>query len=231
MKLMLNRTTGTHFSARLLRKSALVLTGAALGFALWTATAPMASAQGNSPQQMLQAGLPQGRTMENASRQQLLSAVSTATRNNPAQSPQIVRVAITARPQWAADIMRAAFQAVGTRSENCPLLARILRAATNAAPDQANALTELAMSLAPDCADQFQRGGGGGDDEGNFGAPPANVNPPPGSIGGGGGQGNVVAICHNNRTIFVSPRGAEAHLSQHPGDRLGPCQVTPTQNP
>jgi len=228
MKLMLNRTTGTHFSTRLLRKTAVALTGAALGFTFLMASVPMASAQGNSPQQMIQSNLG-GRTMANANRQQLLTAVSAAARSNPAQAPQIARVAITARPQWAADIMRAAFQAVGTRSENCALLARILRASTAAAPDRASELTELAMSLAPDCADQFQRGGGG--DEGEFGAPPANVNPPPGSIGGGGGQGNVVAICHNNRTIFVSPRGAEAHLSQHPGDRLGPCQVTPTQNP
>jgi hypothetical protein len=228
---MLTRTTGTHFSARLLRKSAVVLTGAALALTLFAATAPMASAQGNSPQQMLQSSLPQGRTMANASRQQLLNAVSTASRNTPAQAPQFARLAITARPELAVDILRAAFNGVGTRSENCALLARILRAAQEAAPDKTSELTEAAVAMAPDCADRFQRGGGGGEDEGNYGGVPTNVLPPPGSIGGGGGQGNVVAICHNGRTIFVSPRGAEAHLRQHPGDRLGPCQVTPTQNP
>ena len=41
---------------------------------------------------------------------------------------------------------------------------------------------------------------------------------------------NSVAICHNGHTIMVSPQGAENHLRNHPGDTLGPCEVTPVQN-
>jgi len=74
------------------------------------------------------------------------------------------------------------------------------------------------------------RGGRGGEGEGNFEQGPGNQNPPPGSIGAGGGQGNVVAICHNGHTIFVSPQGAENLLRTHPGDTLGPCVVTPVTN-
>ena len=45
MKNMLKGTNGTHFSARLLRSTAVAITGVALGFALWTATAPISVAQ------------------------------------------------------------------------------------------------------------------------------------------------------------------------------------------
>jgi hypothetical protein len=231
MKQLLTRTTGTHFTARLLGSSAVLLAGVALGVALWTATAPMSIAQGMTPQRMIETNLPQGQTMANANRQQLLRAVSAAARANRNQAPQIVRAAITARPDWAADILRAAFTAVGTGSDNCPLLARVLRAAIQANPDQASALTDLATSLAPDCASQFQQG----TDEGVFGNAPGNQNPPPGSIGGGGAsQGGRCQVCHRTgnggrQTLTISCNAVPAHLRH--GDTEGPCPVTPTQNP
>ena len=161
--------------------------------------------------------------MANASRPQLLAAVQRAIRANRNAAPEIVSVAIAARPELSADILRAAFTTVGTGRQNCPLLERILRAAIEANPDQASALTDLAATLAPNC--QF----GTEPDPGVFDRAPGNLNPPPGSVGGSGGQGNLVAICHNGRTIFVSPRAVDAHIRH--GDTLGACQVTPTQNP
>jgi hypothetical protein len=163
----------------------------------------------------------------------LLSAITGTLRNNKQIAPQVAGAAAQAQPGWAKDILQATFQSGGTGSENCGLLARVLAAIVDASPDQAAELTEMAIQMAGNCSDAFERGGrGGGVDqgEGNFGNVPNNQNPPPGSFGGSGGQGNVVAICHNGRTLFVSPRGAENHLRNHQGDTAGPCTVTPNQN-
>jgi hypothetical protein len=227
MKQMLTPPTGTHFSARLLRSTVVLLTGVALGFALWTATASTSVAQGASPARLIESNLPQGKTLASATKSQLLSAVCAAIRKNRGQAPQIVHVATAARPAWSGDILRTAFDCAG--KDDCGLLGRIFREAVAASPDDASALADLAASLAPGCASAFSSGRHP-DDLGNYGPAPTNVNPPPGSIGGGGWQGNVVAICHNGRTLFVSPRGAEQHLNNHPGDTLGPCVVTPNQN-
>jgi hypothetical protein len=221
MKNMLKGSNGTHFSARLLRSTAVAITGVALGFALWTATAPISVAQGSSPEQMIQQSLPQGRTMANATKPQFLSAVCSAVKNFRDAAPQIVRAAIEARSAWRNDIIRTAVRCLGNR--DCDALNRVHNALVGAYPDDASAITELFGQLAQNC--DF---GGGTPDEGNYGNPPGNLNPPPGSIGGSGGQGNLVAICHNGRTIFVSPRAVQAHLNH--GDTLGACQVTPSQN-
>ena len=228
MKNMLQAPNGTHFTARVLRSTAVLFTGVALGFTLWTATAPLSNAQDTSPTRMIEESLPQGRTMANASKPQFLAAVCSAVKKFRSAAPQITRSAIETKGPWRNDIIRTVVRCMGTR--DCTALGRVLNALNSAYPDDANATTELFLELAPGCASAFGGGGGTGDDEGNFGNAPGNQNPPPGSIGGGGGQGNVIAICHNGRTIFVSPRGAEQHLANHPGDSLGPCQVTPTQN-
>ncbi len=232
MKNMLTGINGVNRSARLLRSTAVALTGLALVLALWSATVPMASAQGNNPARMIEANLPQGQTIAQASKADLLSAVCAAIKKNPRNAPQIARVAATARPEMAGDILRTAFRCATTGANDCALLGRILRSVIAAVPDQASSLTDLAISLAGNCAGSFQPGNGGGEDNGgNFGQGPGNQNPPPGSIGGvGGGQGNVVAICHNGKTIFVSPKTAEKFLALNPGDTLGPCVITPVQN-
>ncbi len=69
MKQMLTPPTGTHFSARLLRSTVVLLTGVALGFALWTATAPTSVAQEHvAHARSIQANLPAGKTMANATK-------------------------------------------------------------------------------------------------------------------------------------------------------------------
>jgi hypothetical protein len=227
MKNMLSGINGTHVTARLLRSTAVVVMGVALGLALWAATAPDANAQGMSPTRMIQEHLPQGVTIANASKPDLLSAVCAAVRKYSNAAPQIVRVAIEARRAWASDILRSAFECLDDK--DCGLLGRTLNAAVSAHPDEAALLTDSAIRWAPNCASSF--GGPGVVDDRGFGLAPLNQNPPPGSIGGGGAQGNVIAVCVNGRTIFVSPRGAENLLNNNPGATLGPCVVTPITNP
>jgi len=209
--------------------------GLGMGVALWTATIPVALAQGNSPAAAVQGSLPQGKTIATASKADLLSALCAAVKKHPGQAPQIARIVAAARPDMARDILRTAFQCLGNGGNGgCKNLGQVLREVIAAVPNDASSLTNLAVELSPDCAGSFPggRGGGGGNgDEGNFDQGPANQNPAPGTLAGGGGQGNVIAVCHNNRTIFVSPQGAENHLNNHPGDTAGPCQVTPVTNP
>jgi hypothetical protein len=228
---MLMRSNDRHFSVRWLRSTAVAIIGLGLGFALWTATVPMASAQGGgNVTKMVEENLPQGQNVGNASKADLLSAICAAVKKHRNAAPQIARAMAAARPDLAKDILRTVFRCLG--NDDCRLLGGVLRAINAAVPNGASEHTTLAVELVPDCAPDFSRPGGGpGDNGGNFdqGAP-GNQNPPPGTIGGGGGQGNVVAICHNGRTIFVSPQGAENHLRVHSGDTLGPCVVTPTAN-
>ncbi|HEX8280434.1 MAG TPA: hypothetical protein VF551_03580, partial [Chthoniobacterales bacterium] len=127
MKQLLKGTNGMHFPARLLRSTAVALTGVALGLALWTATAPMSQAQGNSPAAMIEQNLPQGQSMANASKSDLLSAVCAAIKKNRNAAPQVARVAATARPDLARDILRTAFRCANIGGpDTCDLAGRIL---------------------------------------------------------------------------------------------------------
>ncbi len=202
----------------LLQSHRIAILALVLGMGIWAATVSTSSAQRQSPQSM------------SANDQRAMNDLCTAIQANPQRAPQLARRAAQAHPLVAAEILRTAFRCVGVNEQNCDLLGRILRAIISVVPDKASALTNLALELAPNCAPSFPPPGGGGGGEPGPGASLSNQNPPPGTIAGGGGQGNVVAICHNNRTIFVSPAGAEQHLRNHPGDRLGPCVVTGVMN-
>ncbi|MFL6526593.1 MAG: FecR domain-containing protein [Chthoniobacterales bacterium] len=179
--------------------------------------------------------LPTLKSLRQTNQGEFLGAFPTAIKQWRLVSPQLSGSATTVRREWAHQILRSAFKAVGP---DCPLRARILRAIIAADPAEASALMQLALELGPNCADAFKlegaggSGGGGGDaGEGGFdsnGVPGTPGGPP--LLTGGGAQANVVSVCHKGRTIFVSPAGAQAHLNNHPGDTLGPCQVTPTTN-
>ncbi len=228
MNNMLTGTNGTHFSSGVLRTTAVFLLGLAFSLAIWTASTPDSLAQNMSPVQMIEANLPEGKTISTANKNELLAAVCAAIKKNRGSAAQIVRAAVEARKQWTRDIVRAAFECTG--SDDCRLLGRILRGAIAGNPDDASALTEYATDLVPSCAGSFGGTDSGDDDGGNFGNVPGNQNPPPGSIGGGGGQSNVVAVCINGVTRFFTPEGAEDALRNNPGATLGACQVTPVQN-
>ncbi len=228
MKNLLMVSNGEHYASRLVKTALLAFTALALAMVFLAGSAPKLSAQNMSPEKMLQAQLPAGTSVQTAEKADFLAAVAAAVRQFRSASPQIVRTAVEMHRDWSEDILRAAFQALG--SNDCPLLSRVLRAAIAGNPDAGAALTSLAAQLAPECAASFPSPGTGGGDEGNYPTTPGNLNPPPGSIGGGGGQGNVVAVCINGVTRFFSPEGAQEALRNNPGARLGACVVTPVQN-
>jgi hypothetical protein len=223
MKNLLMVANGGHLAARTVKAALVVLTTLALAAMFWIASTSIVHAQDLSPAKMIESQLPQGSAVETAGKADFLAAVCAAVKKYRTSAPAIAAFAGNAHPDWKKDILRSAFGCLGT--DDCRLLARVLKALS--AGSDASELADLALELAPNCAPAF---GGGQPDEGDFGNPPGNQNPPPGSIGGGGGQGNVIAICHNGMTIFVSPQGAENHLRNHPGDTLGPCVVTAVTN-
>ncbi len=227
MKNLLMVSNGEHLAARVSKATSVLLTTVALGAMFWMASMPAAQAQNMSPEKMIEAQMPPGSSMQGAKKADFLAAVCAAVQKFPKAAPQIARAAAEAHPEWKKDILRTVFRCLG--SDDCSNLGKVVRAL--ATGGDAREITELAVELAPNCASSFGgRGGEGEGDASGFGNAPGNLNPPPGSVGGGGGQGNVIAICHFGRTIFVSPQGAENHLRVHPGDTLGPCVVTPVQN-
>ena len=203
----------------------LTLSALALLAAFSVATIPSAVAQGNDARNLIQQELGSG-NVQTAGKADFLQAVCAAVKKNRGAAPQITRAAIMIHGEWKNDILRTVFECLG--SDDCRLLGRVLRAAIAASPGDADSLTQLATELAPNCAGSF--GGQQPDDDFGPTGGPASQTLLPGTAAAGGGQGNVIAICHNDHTIFVSPQGAEAHLQQHPGDSLGPCQVTPVTN-
>ena len=240
MKTLLTVTKGEHFAARVLRTLGVLLIAAGLSMALWVATTPIANAQSRPADQMslnfvkmIEANLPQGQTIGNAGKRDLLAAVCAAIKKNRGAAAQIVRTAAEAKKAWTPDIQRSAFACVGTERNNCDLLGDIYDALIAANPGDASEITQLALQLAPECARNFQ--GGTDEGEGNFGNPPGNQNPPPGSISGGGGsQSGQCQVCHTSgngkkQTLTISCNAVPAHLGH--GDTEGPCPVTPTQNP
>lgn len=242
MKKLLTVSQGEHIAARIRSTMATLLIGLALVMALWTATAPIAEAQGPDAQQTLQANLPPNTTMAKASKGQLVSAVTAAVKSSPRGIGQFVRLAAQARKGDVEDIVAAAIRALG-RNPDCQLVAQAVDAGTDVNPAVASRIVELALRLAPNCATEIQqtdRAGARGTDaadqgEGNFGGAPGNQNPPPGSISGGGGsQSGRCQVCHRDgqgrrRTLTISCNAVPAHIRH--GDTEGPCPVTPTQNP
>lgn len=211
----------------ILRTPFAVLLAAVLGIGFGVTTIDAARGTEANPLSMVEQFLqPAGKTVARSGKQDLLDAVCQAVKRHRTAAPQIARATAEARPEHRRAIFETAFRCLP--DPTCDLLDDVLETMTTTFPEDAATFSNIAVDLARDCASVFGHVGVG---EGVYDqGPPSNLQPP-GSIGGvGGGQGNVVAICHNGRTIFVSPQGAQGHLRQHAGDSAGPCQVTPTTN-
>src|ERR671916_795990 len=144
MTKMLKGSNGRHFSARWLRSTAVAIVGVGLTVALWTATVPMAFAQGGgNATRLVEDNLPRGQSVANASKADLLSAICAAVKKNRNQAPQIGRVMAEARPDLAKDILRTIFRCLG--NDDCRLLGRVLRGINDAVPAGASEHTSLAV--------------------------------------------------------------------------------------
>jgi hypothetical protein len=236
------RATGTLRSAALRNLIVLALT-LALGLGFWLATAPVTSAARDmTAMEMLQSNLPRDKTLTNASKTEVLDAVCGAVAKWRAHSPQIVRTAVTARHEFAGDIVTIAVRCLRDEKEGplgCDRMVDIYRFAVDGDPGEQAVILESFLMMAPDCRGSFSEGkqvvsppAEGPADFGDFTNTPTNINPPSGAIGGGGFNPtiNQCTVCHNANAIQMPCNGVDKFLKNHPGDFAGACQPTPVTN-
>ena len=235
------RATGTLMSTALRNLIVLALT-LALGLGLWLTAAPMAkAARDMTAMEMLQSKLPRDKTLTSASKTEVLDAVCGAVAKWRAHSPQIVRSAVTARHEFAGDIVTIAVRCLRDEKDGplgCDNLVEIYRFAVDGDPHEQATILESILVMAPDCRGSFAEGkqvisppAEGPSDLGQFTNTPTNINPPSGAIGGGGFNPTTnCTVCHNAHDVQIPCNQVDEHLKNHPGDSAGACQPTPITN-
>jgi hypothetical protein len=221
-----------------------------IGF--WLATAPAARARVTTPLDLIQAGLPPGKSITTATKPEVLAAVCAAVKEHRAIAPEIARTAISAHREYAGDIVATVLRC--SPNVDCAFVARVVRSAIATAASEASIIQDAALAINPDCADAIQGGVPDGKEvldgkemldgkqvltppgEGpaDFGGGTINQVPLPGSIGGGGGGFNpgeqLLMVCDNGTQRSVRESQLGAFLRSHPGSFVGSCQPTPTTN-
>src|ERR1043166_2540299 len=176
----------------------------------------------STPAEIIQSGLPPKMTLHSAPKRDFLLAVCSAVSRYRNSAPEIVHSAIETRPEFSSDVVTTAIGCLREPKEgflDCELARRILLEGSAANPVAASEITELMISLVPDC--QLDVPGEGPSDV------PRNINPhgPPLPV-----PVNCV-VCHNGQEIHVRCETIDNFLSSHPGDTAGACQSTPITNP
>jgi hypothetical protein len=238
--------TGTLMSAA--RRNLIVLAiTLALGLGLWLAAAPVAkAARDMTAMEMLQSKLPQDKTLTSASKTEVLDAVCGAVAKWRPHSPQIVRTAVTARHEFAGDIVTIAVRCLRDDKDGplaCERIVEIYRFAVDGDPGGQATILESFLMTAPDCRASFGFTEGkqvvsaappaeGPAEVGEFTNTPTNINPPSGAIGGGGFNPTTdqCVVCHNGHNIQIPCNQVGKYLNNHRGDFAGACQPTPVTN-
>jgi hypothetical protein len=238
---------GTPMTAAL-RNLIVLAIALVLGLGLWLAAIPIASAARDmTATEMLQSKLPRDKTLTSASKTEVLDAVCGAVASWRAQSPQIVRTAVTTRHEFAGDIVTIAVRCLRDDKDGplaCERVAEIYRFAVDGNPRGQAAILESFLMTAPDCRGSFAFAEGkqvisppaeGPDiraEIGNFTNTPTNINPPSGTIAGGGFNPttNQCVVCHNAHDIQIPCNQVSKYLNNHRGDFAGACQPTPITN-
>lgn len=218
------------------RVALVLLLGFGLTTGFWVATIPVASARLMTAKEMIEAGLPPRIVMKTANKPQFLTAVCAAVREHRKAAPAIAETAVVAHKEYSGDIVATV---VRCSNGNCELTGAIVAAAISETPDNAVAIEDAAVAIAPDCADAIQaavanalRQGSPGEGPTSFGgSPPSNQPPFVGLVGGGGGfnpSETPVLICDNGQQRTIPENSVAQFLANHPGAFRGSCQVTPT---
>ncbi len=94
--------------------------------------------------ELLASQLPSGEALSGAPMRDLRAAVSAAVSKRPADTSDIVRIAILARTPKS-------------RAVDCAVVREIVSAAVTVAPDRAREVSEMAESMVPDCGQEISR--------------------------------------------------------------------------
>lgn len=179
--------------------------------------------------------------MEAASPAQCLRGYSSVlTRLHAGKFPDYLTAAIKLRPDLAGPLTAATLRAhrLDLRA-SCEWVHPIIRAALAAAPKAKDAIIRAALEaepLARECilavagwSDEDAPPGEGpnnGQASGGGSGPIGTINPANSSGANNEQSGNQerITICHNGNTLTLPRPAAEAHLSNHRNDYLGPCR-------
>jgi hypothetical protein len=234
MKNLLSSCRRGHFST-ILRPALITSLGSASAFLFCVAIVPGLNGKEVTPAEMIQSKLPKTKTLGDATKSEVLSAVCAAVTSWPNEAPQIVRTAAGARKEISSDIIDKSIRCLRPDPKdgtlNCDLVGQTVAAGISADPDKASNIIDVATQLAPACRDAIESAGTPA--EGPVGNGPSNLNPPPGSLGGGADADplkKTVTICDNGQNVQISGPKTQGYLGSHPGSRLGACQATPGIN-
>jgi hypothetical protein len=234
MKNLLSSCRSGHFP-RIFRPALITSLGFASAFLFLVAIVPDLTGKEVTPAEMIQSKLPKIKTIGDATRSEVLSAVCAAVTNWPNEAPQIVRTAAGARKEISGDIIDKSIRCLRPDpkdgSLNCDLVGKTVAAGISADPEKASNIIDVATQLAPACRDAIEAADP--PTEGPGGTGPSNINPPPGSIGGGADADPLkskVTVCDNGQNVQISAVKTQGYLGSHPGSRLGACQASPGLN-
>ncbi len=117
-----------------------------------------------TPRKMIEAQIPNGKSIDSVSKEDYLTAVCAAVKKFRPSAPQIAGAAVKMHPDWKKEILTTSFHCLG--NGDCALLAQIFHVISPTRGAATRDLIKLAIELAPDC------GSGRGGSDGNFGNPP-----------------------------------------------------------
>jgi hypothetical protein len=232
MKKLLAVSSGGPRAVTLTRTGLFRLFATALVASLWIVTLPAALSPLMTPTEMIEQGLPPGKTTQSATRTEFIFAVCAAVKKHRRDAPAIVKAAVTAHREYAGDIVETIIRCAFPDEEaDCQFVGAIVAAAVAALPDSSSGVAEGALAAGPSCVDAIQAAlRQGKNEEGNFGTnPPSSVSASPGSVSGGGGGFNLqeqpILVCDNGTQQQVLQSQLGAFLSSHPGSFVGSCQA------
>lgn len=105
---------------------------------------PARAASSPTNAQLLAAELPEGVTLAKASVGDTVKALSAAASKHPELAVGLTKVAVRAKTPKS-----------GQGEANCSTVSKIVSAAINAAPAQSSDITQMALSMHPECADSL----------------------------------------------------------------------------
>ena len=155
----------------------------------------MAAVAAASSGDLLAAELPPGLTIASAPTPVLATALRSAVRKNSSQAVPMLRVALLSRSS-----LKAVKAGDSKTVRGCPSdVLALTRPAVEVAPDQAQALVNEALSIAPGCAAELQQllssaGTDPFDNPGTGFTGPGFSGVPPGFVGSAPGGGNFVPV-------------------------------------
>ncbi len=210
----------------------------ALSAGLWFAAAPASHSRDLSPAVLIEGALPAKKTIEEASKADLLSAVCAAVRKHRKSGAGITMAAAAARGEYASDIVGAVLRCAG--KIDCEYVGAIVKAAVSIRPGAATAISDAAMARAPNCEQTIQaavRAAARSEGDRVRTNSPSPAEPSP-SIDTSADADEkfdpheqLDLVCVNGTQRAVRESLLADFLRTNPGAVVGPCPPTPSPSP